>query len=95
MCRETVAELVLPVVLDPDQWGAGTGRGGRDGGDPPARAWDSHLLHCLVLLLQLLCLALGHGCQYTTQHNPTRMARFLGPWGLLTAPLLRQPDIQA
>ena len=33
MCREAVAELVLPVVLDPDQWGAGTGRGGRDSGD--------------------------------------------------------------
>ena len=62
MCREAVAELVLPVVLDPSQFGAGTGRGGRDGGDPPARAWDSHLLRCLVLLLQLLCLALG---QYT------------------------------
>ena len=34
-------------------------------------------------------------CQYTTQYNPTRLACFLGPWGLLAAPRLRQPDIQA
>jgi hypothetical protein len=76
MCREAVTELVLPVVLDPDQWGAGTGRGGRAGGDPPARAWDSHL----VLLLQLLRPGRQAMCA-NAQPNTTPRA-WLASWGL-------------
>ena len=73
MCREAVAELVLPVVLDPSQFGAGTGR---DGGDPPARAWDSHL----VLLLQLFPPG-REAMGVNTQLNTTPRA-WLASWGL-------------
>ena len=79
MCREAVTELVLPVVLDPDQWGAGTGRGGRDGGDPPARAWDSHLV--LALLLQLFRPGRREAMGANAQLNTTPRA-WLASWGL-------------
>ena len=68
---------MLPVVLDPDQWGAGTGRGGRAGDDPP-RARDSHLV---LLLLQLLRPGRRQAMGTNTQLNTTPRA-WLASWGL-------------